>query len=95
MERITRLIKQELEQVRGRGLLAVYKPFSYAVAAERFINHCREGRPSAMAWSTAVPDNWDELFKIIKETQFPDDFLSPEERYQPRVDKDPFAREWC
>jgi len=36
------------------------------------------------------PDNWDSFFEALKGADFPEDFLSPEDRKQPDLDRDPF-----
>lgn len=35
-------------------------------------------------------DNWDGFFDALKDTDVPDDFLSPEERQQDGPERDPF-----
>lgn len=37
------------------------------------------------------PDNWDGFFAALAKADFPEDFLSPEERNQGVHDRDPFA----
>ncbi len=39
------------------------------------------------------PDTWDGFFAALKGANFPDDFLSPEERKVIETDRDPFADE--
>ena len=40
------------------------------------------------------PPNWDGFFAALADATVPDEFLSPQERDQGVVDRDPFV-EWC
>ena len=36
------------------------------------------------------PENWDSFLKLVKQVKVDDDFLSPKERNQDLLSKDPF-----
>ena len=59
--------------------------------AKLFIN----GRSQAVRLPLAYrlsrkPNNWDNFFSLLKNSNVPEDFLNPTERNQPTQNRDPF-----
>jgi len=56
--------------------------------------HIRKDPATGDVILSRKPGNWDSLFALIKDTEVPADFLTPDTRGQGVAERDPFA-DWA